>query len=178
MEVMAERSTPRNPLFDGRWFEDGIIILCLRWYGYKLSYRDLVEMMGERGIPITHTTILRWAVRYAEEFEKRWRRYERTVGGSWRADETYIRVRGRWVYLYRAGGRQRQNHRLLSESNTGQSSGDRLLSESHEASRPAAHDHARWFPAEPFRAASNGDAKRVQLSLGEPGEYPLLSVFE
>ena len=53
MEVMAERSTPRNPLFDGRWFEDGIIILCLRWYfRYKLSYRDLVEMMGERGIPI------------------------------------------------------------------------------------------------------------------------------
>jgi transposase-like protein len=48
------------------------------------------------------TTILRWAVRYAEEFEKRWRRYERPVGGSWRADETYIKVRGRWVYLYRA----------------------------------------------------------------------------
>src|SRR2546423_194845 len=102
MEVMAERSIPRNPLFDGRWFEDGIIILCLRWYfRYKLSYRDLVEMMGERGLPFAHTTILRWAVRYAEEFEKRWRRYERPVGGSWRADETYIKVRGRWVYLYR-----------------------------------------------------------------------------
>ena len=55
---MAQRSTPRNPLFDGRWFEDGIIILCLRWYfRYKLSYRDLVEMMGERGLPIAHTTI-------------------------------------------------------------------------------------------------------------------------
>ena len=100
---MARRSTPRNPLFDGRWFEDEIIILCLRWYfRYKLSYRDLVEMMGERGLPVAHTTILRWAVRYAEEFEKRWRRYERPVGGSWRADETYIKVRGLWVYLYRA----------------------------------------------------------------------------
>ena len=74
---MARRSTPRNPLFDGRWFDDEIIILCLRWYfRYKLSYRDLVEMMGERGLPVAHTTILRWAVRYAEEFEKRWRRYE------------------------------------------------------------------------------------------------------
>jgi transposase-like protein len=52
-----------------------------------------VEMMAERGLPIAHTTILRWAVRYAEEFEKRWRRYERPVGGSWRADETYIKVR-------------------------------------------------------------------------------------
>src|SRR5260370_21870870 len=59
-------------------------------------------MMGERGLPVAHTTILRWAVRYAEEFEKRWRRYERPVVGSWRADETYIKVRGRWVYLYRA----------------------------------------------------------------------------
>src|SRR5437588_8745525 len=100
---MAQRSTLRNSLFDGRWFEDEIIIWCLRWYfRYKLSYRDLVEMMGERGLPIAHTTILRWAVRYAEEFEKRWRRYERPVGGSWRADETYIKVRGRWVFLYRA----------------------------------------------------------------------------
>lgn len=56
--------------------------MCLRWYfRYKLSYRDLVEMMAERGLPIVHTTILRWAVRYAEEFEKRWRRYERAVRG-------------------------------------------------------------------------------------------------
>lgn len=104
MKSTARRSIPRNPLFDGRWFEDEIIILCLRWYfRYKLSYRDLVEMMGERGLPVAHTTILRWAVRYAEEFEKRWRRYERPVGASWRADETYIKVRGRWVYLYRGG---------------------------------------------------------------------------
>ena len=52
---MAQRSIPRNPLFDGRWFEDQIIILCLRWYfRYKLSYRDLVEMMGERGLPVAH----------------------------------------------------------------------------------------------------------------------------
>ena len=76
---MARRSTPRNPLFDGRWFEDEIIILCLRWYfRYKLSYRDLVEMMGERGLPVAHTTILRWAVRYAEEFQKSHRK-----SGTW-----------------------------------------------------------------------------------------------
>ena len=95
---MAQRATLRNSLFDCRWFEDEIIIWGLRWYfRYKLSYRDLVEMMGERGLPIAHTTILRWAVRYADEFEKRWRRYERPVGGSWGADETYIKVRGCWV---------------------------------------------------------------------------------
>ena len=100
---MAQRTKPRNPLFGGRWFEDEIIILCLRWYfRYKLSYRDLGEMMAERGLLIAHTTILRWAIQYAEAFQKRWRRYERPVGGSWRCDETYLKVRGQWVYLYRA----------------------------------------------------------------------------
>src|ERR1700680_1499383 len=59
--------------------------------------------MADRGIRLTHTTILRWAQRYLPEFEKRWRRYTRPVGGSWRMDETYIKVGGRWVYLYRGG---------------------------------------------------------------------------
>src|SRR6266849_8999052 len=59
-------------------------------------------MMDERGISIAHSTILRWVQHYTPEFEKRWSRYARTVGGSWRMDETYIKVRGRWVYLYRA----------------------------------------------------------------------------
>src|SRR4051794_37900589 len=60
---------------------------------YKLSARDLVEMMGERGIELAHTTILRWVQRYVPEFEKRWSRYARPVGGSWRCDETYIKRR-------------------------------------------------------------------------------------
>ena len=100
---MAHRKTERNPLFARRWFEDGIILLCLRWYfRFKLSYRDLVEILGERGLPISHTTILRWVVRYAETCERRWSRFERPVGGSWRVDETFIKVRGQWMYLYRA----------------------------------------------------------------------------
>jgi transposase-like protein len=90
-------------LFRGRHFDCAIIILCIRWYiTYKLSYRDLVEMMAERGVDISHTTILRWVQRYVPEFEKRWRRYARPIGTSWRVDETYIKVRGRWTYLYRA----------------------------------------------------------------------------
>ena len=81
----------------------GIIILCVRWYlRYKLSLRDLVEMMAERGLHLAHTTIMRWVQRYVPEFEKRWNRYARRVGRSWRMDETYLKVRGRWVYLYRA----------------------------------------------------------------------------
>ena len=100
---MAHRKTERNPLFAGRWFEDDIILLCLRWYfRFKLSYRDLVEILGERGLPISHTTILRWVVRYAEICERRWSRFERPVGGSWRVDETFIKVWGQWMYLYRA----------------------------------------------------------------------------
>jgi transposase-like protein len=80
-----------------------IIILCVRWYvTYELSYRDLVEMMAERGVDVSHTTILRWARCYVPEFKKRWQYYARPVGTSWRVDETYIRVRGRWNYLSRA----------------------------------------------------------------------------
>ena len=104
-------------LFHGRHFDRSIIILCVRWYiTYKLSYRDLVEMMAERGVILSHTTILRWVQRYVPEFEKRWRRYARPVGTSWRVDETYIRVRGRWAYLYRAvDKRGRTVDFLLSE---------------------------------------------------------------
>jgi transposase-like protein len=67
-----------------------------------LSYRDLVAMMNERSIDLAHTTILRWVQHYSPEFKKRWKRYVRSVGGSWRMDETYVKVRGEWVYLYRA----------------------------------------------------------------------------
>ena len=80
-----------------------MIILCVRWYlHYKLSFRDLVEMMAERGLNLAHTTILRWVRRYAPEFVKRWNRFDRTAGRSWRVDETYIKVRGHWTYHYRA----------------------------------------------------------------------------
>jgi transposase-like protein len=80
--------------------------VCQVVSGHKLSSRDLVEMMGERGIELAHTTILRWVQRYAPEFEKRWSRYTRTVAGSWRWDETYIKVNGGWTYLYRAVDKQ------------------------------------------------------------------------
>ena len=79
----------------------------MSWYtSFKLSLRDLVIMMADRGICVTHTTILRWAQRYLPEFKKRWRRYARPVGRSWRMDETYIKVHGQWVYLYRAVDKQ------------------------------------------------------------------------
>jgi transposase-like protein len=90
-------------LFEGRHFDREVIILCVRWYlRFKLSLRDLVEMMAERGLSMAHTTIMRWVQRYAPEFEKRWHRFARAVGQSWRVDETYVKIRGEWCYLYRA----------------------------------------------------------------------------
>jgi transposase-like protein len=92
-----------DELFKGRHFEREIIILCVRWYlRFKLSFRDLVELMAERGIDLAHTTIMRWIQRYVPEFEKRWNRFACKAGGSWRVDETYVKIKGCWTYLYRA----------------------------------------------------------------------------
>jgi transposase-like protein len=101
------RFVPAEELFKGRHFDREIVVLCVRWYlRFKLSYRDLVAMMDERGIDLAHTTILRWVQHYTPEFEQRWKRFARSEGGSWRMDETYIKVRGVWVYLYRAVDKQ------------------------------------------------------------------------
>ena len=90
-------------LFKGRHFDREIIILCVRWYlRFKLSFRDLVEMMAERGVSLAHTTIMRWIARYVPEFEKRWNHFACRAGASWRVDETYVKIKGRWIYLYRA----------------------------------------------------------------------------
>ncbi len=92
-----------DELFEGRHFDREIIVLCVRWYlRFKLSFRDLVEMMAERNLSMAHTTIMRWVHRYAPEFERRWNRFARPAGPSWRVDETYVKIRGEWVYLYRA----------------------------------------------------------------------------
>ena len=142
---MAHRKTERNPLFAGRWFEDDIILLCLRWYfRFKLSYRDLVEILGERGLPISQTTILRWVVRYAEICERRWSRFERPVGGSWRVDETFIKVRGQWMYLYRAVDGQGNTVEFFLQSGPWHRSGEGLLSQGAEASSGATQHHSGW----------------------------------
>jgi transposase-like protein len=92
-----------DELFKGRHFDREIIILCVRWYlRFKLSYRDLVEMMAERGVDLAHTTIMRWIQRFVPEFEKRWNRFAYKAGRSWRVDQTYVKIKGRWTYLYRA----------------------------------------------------------------------------
>jgi transposase-like protein len=67
-------------LFKRRHFDRLIIILCVRWYvRFKLSYRDLVEMMAERGLSMAHTTIMRWVIRFIPVFEKRWWKYAKNL---------------------------------------------------------------------------------------------------
>lgn len=91
--------------FKGRHFRSEVILWAVRWYcRYGISYRDLETMLAERGVGVDHSTIYRWVQRYAPEMEKRLRWYWKRPGfsRSWRVDETYIKVKGRWTYLYRA----------------------------------------------------------------------------
>lgn len=78
-------------------------MLCVRWYlRYSLSYRDLEEMMLNRGLSVDHTTIYRWVQRYAPELDKRCRPHLKMTNDSYRVDETYVKIKGQWKYLYRA----------------------------------------------------------------------------
>ncbi|MCM3540975.1 IS6 family transposase [Priestia endophytica] len=90
-------------LFKWKHYQPEMILLTVRRYlRYNLSFRDLVEMMEERGLSIAHTTIMRWVHQYGPELDKRIRRYLKKTNDSWRVDETYIKVKGQWMYLYRA----------------------------------------------------------------------------
>src|ERR687885_1472250 len=98
----AARVRPDQP-FKGRQFTDEVILWAVRWYlMFPISYRDLELMLLDRGVEVDHTTIFRWIQAYAAELEKRIRPHLRMSNGSWRVDETYVKVKGRWTYLYRA----------------------------------------------------------------------------
>ncbi len=89
--------------FKWKHYQPEMILLTVRWYlRYNLSFRDLVEMMEERGLSIAHTTIMRWVHQYGPELDERVRRHLKTTNDSWRVDETYVKVKGQWMYLYRA----------------------------------------------------------------------------
>jgi transposase-like protein len=83
---MSKREGPED-LFDGRHFDRENIVPCVRWYlRYKLSLRDQVEMMAERGLSLAHTTIMRWVKRFTPRFVKRWNRFAPPAGPSSRVD--------------------------------------------------------------------------------------------
>ncbi len=97
------RAVRRDTIYRHRRFPSEVIETCVRWYiTYRLSHRDLVAMMTERDVIVSHTTIMRWVLRYVPEVERRWTRYAKPVDSSWRMDETAVPVRGGKHYLYSA----------------------------------------------------------------------------
>jgi len=95
--------------FKGAHFPQDIILTGVRWYvAYPLSTRHVEELMAERGVEVDHSTINRWVIKYSPQLEEAFHRRKRLVGRSWRMDETYIKVKGEWRYLYRAVDKQGQ----------------------------------------------------------------------
>jgi putative transposase len=89
--------------FKGAHFPQDVILMGVRWYvAYPLSTRHVEELMEERGVEVDHSTINRWVIKYSPQLEEAFHRRKRPVWVSWRMDETYIKVKGEWRYLYRA----------------------------------------------------------------------------
>ena len=94
-------------MFKGFQFPKHIILMSVRYYvSYKLSYREIEEILAERGIRVDHATINRWVIRFAPMIEAKARRLKRQTGSSWRMDETYIKIKGEWWFYYRAVDKQ------------------------------------------------------------------------
>ena len=97
------KNVTRSAIFKWRQTAPELILCAVRWYlRYSLSLRDVEELLAERGLEADHTTNWRRVQRYGPELEQRLRRHLKPTNKSWRVDETYIRVQGRWCYLYRA----------------------------------------------------------------------------
>jgi putative transposase len=119
--------------FKGSQFEREIILWAVRWYvAYPISYRQLEEMMGERGVIVDHSTLNRWVIKYAPEFEKVFRRRQLPVGRSWRLDETYVKIKGKSAYLYRAVDKEGQTIDFLLTPNRDRDAAEAFL---HKAIR-------------------------------------------
>ncbi|MHB1872168.1 MAG: IS6 family transposase [Steroidobacteraceae bacterium] len=110
----------RDDIYRRRRFPREIIEGYVRWYlTYRLSYRDLVALMAEWDVHVSHTTIMRWAFRYVPENERRWNRRPKPVGSSWRVDATYIQTRPKTGYLYRAIDKQGETVGSLFQAQRG-----------------------------------------------------------
>ena len=117
--------------FKGSQFEREIILWGVRWYvAYSISYRQLEEMMGERGVEVDHSSLNRWVIKYTPLLEMAFRQRKRPVGTSWRMDETYISVKGQWKYLYRAVDKAGHTVDFLLTANRDRKAATRFLRKS------------------------------------------------
>ena len=114
--------------FKGAHFPPDIILMGVRWYmAYPLSYRHVEELMEERGVSVDHATINRWVLKYSPQLEAAFHHHKRPVGKSWRMDETYIRIKGEWRYLYRAVDKHGQTIDFLLAEHRDQEAALRFL---------------------------------------------------
>ena len=162
-------------LFKRRRFPVDIILLCVRWYcKYGISYRDLAEMMQERGVNVDPSTIFRWVQRYAPEIEKRVRRYQGYRSGSWRVDETYVRVSGKWRYLFRAVDKHGQLIDFMLSDRRNTQAAYRFLRKAVKTMRDyppesitpdklASYPQGHPAPAERTAAARSGRASHIEV---------------
>jgi putative transposase len=120
--------------FKGMRFPIDVILVRIRWYAaYPLSYRHLEELMQERRVSVDHSSINRWAIRLLPLIEQMARKHKRPVGSSWSMDETYIKVKGVWKYLYRAVDKQRKTVDFLLTAKRDMAAAKRFFDKAMEA---------------------------------------------
>jgi transposase, IS6 family len=137
-------------LFKWRQFEPEVILLAVGWYlRFSLSYRDVEELLAERGLHADHVTVWRWVQRYGPEIQRRLRPRLRPTNDSWRVDETYIRVKGKWVYLYRAVDSAGATIDFLLSAKRGAAAAERFLA---KALGGANHTHPRVINTDNYAA--------------------------
>ena len=119
--------------------------MAVGWYlRFSLSYRDVEELLAERGLSVDHVTVWRWVQRYAPELERRLRWHLKPTNDSWRMDETYVRVKGKWVYLYRAVDSSGATIDFLLSANRDAVAAERFLAKALSGANPygaAGHQH-------------------------------------
>ena len=163
-----------NP-FKWRHFEAELILLCVRWYlRYALSYRDLEELMRERGLQVDHTTIYRWVQHYAPELDKRSRAHLKACNDSWRVDETYIKIKKVWTYLYRAVNSQGNTLEFLLSPTRDAEAAKRFFLKalpSPAGSAPQVHPFEEQV-AEPTAAANSVTPTPRVINVDKNAAYP------
>src|ERR1700682_902341 len=137
-------------LFKWRQFEPEMILLAVGWYlRFPLSYRDVEELLAERGLHADHVTVWRWVQRYGPEIQRRLRPRLRPTNDSWRVDETFIRVKGKWVYLYRAVDSSGATIDFLLSAKRDAAAAERFLA---KALGGANHPHPRVINTDKYAA--------------------------
>ena len=139
--------------FKGMRFPTDVILICIRWYvAYPLSYRHLEEEMKERGVSVDHSSINRWAIRFLLLIKKMARKHTCPVGGSLRMDETYIKVKGIWKYLYRAVDKQGKTVDFLLTAKCDMPAAKRFFARLWKQTKVPTR--SRWTRAAPTRRPS------------------------